>query len=40
MEVPNNIFVGDYVSNEVNSSLTNQTTHFFGVYDGHGGSQV
>ncbi|KAM0064858.1 putative protein-serine/threonine phosphatase [Helianthus debilis subsp. tardiflorus] len=40
MEVPTKMFVGDYVINEVSSSLTNQTTHFFGVYDGHGGSQV
>ena len=40
MEVPIKMFVGDHVVDGVNSSLTNLTTHFFGVYDGHGGSQV
>ncbi|PWA85855.1 hypothetical protein CTI12_AA145710 [Artemisia annua] len=39
MEVPIKI-VGDHVVDGVNSSLTNLATHFFGVYDGHGGSQV
>ncbi|PWA42911.1 Protein phosphatase 2C [Artemisia annua] len=39
MEVPIKMFVGDHVV-DGNSSLTNLTTHFFGVYDGHGGSQV
>nr|GEX54450.1 protein phosphatase 2C 16-like isoform X1 [Tanacetum cinerariifolium] len=40
MEVPIKMFVGDHVVDGVNSSLTSLTTHFFGVYDGHGGSQV
>ncbi|PWA45769.1 Protein phosphatase 2C [Artemisia annua] len=40
MEVPIKMFVGGHVVDGVNSSLTNLTTHFFGVYDGHGGSQV
>ncbi|GJS55499.1 phosphatase 2C 16-like protein [Tanacetum coccineum] len=39
MEVPIKMFVGDHVVDGVNSSLTSLTTHFFGVYDGHGGSQ-
>ncbi|GJX69002.1 protein phosphatase 2C [Tanacetum coccineum] len=40
MEVPIKMFVGDHVVDGVNSSLTSLTTHFFGVYDGHGGSQA
>nr|XP_043636531.1 protein phosphatase 2C 16-like [Erigeron canadensis] len=40
MEVPIKMFVGDHVNDRASSNLTNLTTHFFGVYDGHGGSQV
>ncbi|KAI3684172.1 hypothetical protein L6452_33392 [Arctium lappa] len=39
-EVPIKMFVGDHVIDGVSSSLSDLTVHFFGVYDGHGGSQV
>ncbi|XP_047317015.1 probable protein phosphatase 2C 6 isoform X2 [Impatiens glandulifera] len=40
MRIPIRMFVGDDVINRLNLCLTHLTTHFFGVYDGHGGSQV
>ncbi|XP_057504435.1 protein phosphatase 2C 16-like [Actinidia eriantha] len=40
MKVPIKMFVGDHVINGLSQSLSHITTHFFGVYDGHGGSQV
>lgn len=40
MKIPIKMFVGDHVINGLSQSLSHITTHFFGVYDGHGGSQV
>ncbi|CAI9267586.1 unnamed protein product [Lactuca saligna] len=40
MEIPIKMFVGDHVIDGMSSNLTDLTSHFFGVYDGHGGSQV
>ncbi|KAL4560063.1 hypothetical protein LXL04_032211 [Taraxacum kok-saghyz] len=40
MEIPIKMFVEDHVINSMSSNLTDLTSHFFGVYDGHGGSQV
>ncbi|XP_052182919.1 protein phosphatase 2C 16-like [Diospyros lotus] len=40
MKVPIKMFVADNVINGLSQSLGHMTTHFFGVYDGHGGSQV
>ncbi|XAR49913.1 Phosphoprotein phosphatase [Bertholletia excelsa] len=40
MKIPINMFVRDDAINRLNQSLSHITTHFFGVYDGHGGSQV
>ncbi|KAI7728164.1 hypothetical protein M8C21_013180 [Ambrosia artemisiifolia] len=37
MKIPIKMFVADHV---VNPNLSDLTAHFFGVYDGHGGSQV
>ncbi|KAK9054758.1 hypothetical protein SSX86_025837 [Deinandra increscens subsp. villosa] len=37
MKVPIKMFVADHL---VNPNLSDLTAHFFGVYDGHGGSQV
>ncbi|XP_076881852.1 protein phosphatase 2C 16-like isoform X2 [Bidens hawaiensis] len=37
MKIPIKMFVADHVANPNSSDLT---AHFFGVYDGHGGSQV
>ncbi|KAL4279110.1 hypothetical protein GQ457_03G040170 [Hibiscus cannabinus] len=34
------MLIGDHVFNGISQSLTDLTGHFFGVYDGHGGSQV
>ncbi|KVH97925.1 hypothetical protein Ccrd_023847 [Cynara cardunculus var. scolymus] len=39
-EVPIKMFVEDHVVNGLSSGLSDLTAHFFGVYDGHGGSQV
>ncbi|KAI3737721.1 hypothetical protein L2E82_27733 [Cichorium intybus] len=40
MEIPIKMFVGDHAIDGMSSNLTDLTSHFFGVYDGHGGSQV
>lgn len=40
MKVPTKMFVGDRVIDGISQKLGHMTTHFFGVYDGHGGSQV
>ena len=32
--------IGDRVIDGINKCFNQQMTHFFGVYDGHGGSQV
>ncbi|KAK8584880.1 hypothetical protein V6N13_138825 [Hibiscus sabdariffa] len=37
---PIKMLIGDHVFNGISQSLTDLTGHFFGVYDGHGGSQV
>ncbi|KAE9609318.1 putative protein-serine/threonine phosphatase [Lupinus albus] len=34
------MLIGDRVIDGMNTCFSQQTTHFFGVYDGHGGSQV
>ncbi|KAE8700709.1 Protein phosphatase 2C 7 [Hibiscus syriacus] len=38
--IPIKMLIGDRVFNGISQSLTDLTGHFFGVYDGHGGSQV
>uniref|UniRef100_A0A2P2MVQ5 protein-serine/threonine phosphatase n=1 Tax=Rhizophora mucronata TaxID=61149 RepID=A0A2P2MVQ5_RHIMU len=40
MKVPVEMLVDDHVLDGISKCLTHQTAHFFGVYDGHGGSQV
>ncbi|KAJ9568388.1 hypothetical protein OSB04_004354 [Centaurea solstitialis] len=40
MQVPIKMFVADHVIDRVNPNLSDLTAHFFGVYDGHGGSKV
>ncbi|CAL5439478.1 unnamed protein product [Camellia sinensis] len=40
MKIPIQMFVGDDVINGLSQRVSHITTHFFGVYDGHGGSQV
>nr|XP_043615305.1 protein phosphatase 2C 16-like [Erigeron canadensis] len=40
MKVPIKMFVADHVIDMVNPNLSDLNAHFFGVYDGHGGSQV
>ncbi|XP_057728571.1 protein phosphatase 2C 50-like [Arachis stenosperma] len=40
MKIPIEMLIGDRVIDGLNKSLSQQTIHFFGVYDGHGGSQV
>lgn len=40
MKLPIQMFIGDQVTDGVKKSLSHLTAHFFGVYDGHGGSQV
>ncbi|KAK1418331.1 hypothetical protein QVD17_27474 [Tagetes erecta] len=41
LKVPIQMLTGDRgVVDRLNKSLSHLTTHFFGVYDGHGGSQV
>ncbi|XP_065849197.1 protein phosphatase 2C 50-like isoform X2 [Euphorbia lathyris] len=39
MKIPIQMLIGDRVLDGM-SKFVHQTTHFFGVYDGHGGSQV
>ncbi|XP_017243152.1 protein phosphatase 2C 50 [Daucus carota subsp. sativus] len=38
LEIPTPVLT--LISNELNQTLSHSTAHFFGVYDGHGGSQV
>lgn len=38
--IPIRMLSDNHVSNGMNGHLCNSTAHFFGVYDGHGGSQV
>ncbi|EYU21346.1 hypothetical protein MIMGU_mgv1a006033mg [Erythranthe guttata] len=40
MKIPIKMFIGDSGINGISQTLTHLTSHFFGVYDGHGGSQV
>ncbi|KAI3524969.1 hypothetical protein L1887_03640 [Cichorium endivia] len=40
MKIPVKMLAGDRLINGLNSNLNDLTAHFFGVYDGHGGSQV
>lgn len=39
-KIPIRMLTGDHVTDGMSQSLSHLTTHFFGVYDGHGGSQV
>ncbi|XP_062097264.1 probable protein phosphatase 2C 6 [Humulus lupulus] len=40
LKIPIQMLIGDRVIDGMTKYLTHQTAHFFGVYDGHGGSQV
>ncbi|KAA8540266.1 hypothetical protein F0562_024171 [Nyssa sinensis] len=40
LKIPIKMLIGDHVINGMSQSLSHLTAHFFGVYDGHGGSQV
>ncbi|TMX00214.1 hypothetical protein EJD97_001180 [Solanum chilense] len=40
MKIPLQMLIGDRVLDGLSRRLSHLTTHFFGVYDGHGGSQV
>ncbi|KAJ8755849.1 hypothetical protein K2173_024394 [Erythroxylum novogranatense] len=40
VKIPIQMLIGDHVVDGVSESLTHLTSHFFGVYDGHGGAQV
>ncbi|KAL7100169.1 hypothetical protein ACP275_09G130900 [Erythranthe tilingii] len=39
-KIPIKMFIGDSGINGISQTLTHLTSHYFGVYDGHGGSQV
>lgn len=40
LKIPIQMLIGDRVLDGISKGLPHQTLHFFGVYDGHGGSQV
>ncbi|KAG6669148.1 protein phosphatase 2C 16-like isoform X1 [Carya illinoinensis] len=40
LKIPIKMLIGDRLIDGINQSLTHITSHFFAVYDGHGGSQV
>ncbi|XP_024979658.1 probable protein phosphatase 2C 50 [Cynara cardunculus var. scolymus] len=40
MKIPVKMLAGDHIINVMNPNLNDLNAHFFGVYDGHGGSQV
>ncbi|CAJ1973555.1 unnamed protein product [Sphenostylis stenocarpa] len=40
LKIPIHMLIGDRVPDGIDKCFKEQTTHFFGVYDGHGGSQV
>ncbi|KAK9274123.1 hypothetical protein L1049_018937 [Liquidambar formosana] len=40
LKIPIKMLIGDQVLDGMRKSLSHLTAHFFGVYDGHGGSQV
>ncbi|KAK9102513.1 hypothetical protein Sjap_019767 [Stephania japonica] len=39
-KIPLQMLIGDHIVDGVNQSMNHTTAHFYGVYDGHGGSQV
>lgn len=40
MKIPIRLFIGDCGIDAISQSLSQLTSHFYGVYDGHGGPQV
>ncbi|KAM3359004.1 putative late blight resistance protein R1B-23 [Capsicum galapagoense] len=40
MKIPIKMLIGDRVIDGLSQNLSHLTSHFYGVYDGHGGSQV
>ncbi|KAL1559154.1 protein-serine/threonine phosphatase [Salvia divinorum] len=40
MKIPVKLFIGDHGNDGISQTLNQLTSHFFAVYDGHGGSQV
>ncbi|XP_050381780.1 protein phosphatase 2C 16-like [Argentina anserina] len=40
INIPIKMLIGNHVYNGMSQSLTHLTSHFFGIYDGHGGAQV
>ncbi|KAE8682623.1 Protein phosphatase 2C 77 [Hibiscus syriacus] len=40
LKVPIQFLIGDQILDGLSADFAHQTAHFFGVYDGHGGSQV
>ncbi|KAH6821128.1 HYPERSENSITIVE TO ABA1 [Perilla frutescens var. hirtella] len=40
MKIPIKLFIGDHGVDGISQTLSQLTSHFFAVYDGHGGSQV
>lgn len=40
LKIPLQALIGDHILDGVNQKAGHATAHFFGVYDGHGGSQV
>ncbi|XP_022732461.1 probable protein phosphatase 2C 53 [Durio zibethinus] len=40
LKVPIDMLIGDRILDGLSRGFAHQTVHFFGVYDGHGGSQV
>ncbi|CAL1390022.1 unnamed protein product [Linum trigynum] len=40
LKIPMQMLVGNQLLDGLSKCITHQTAHFFGVYDGHGGSQV
>ncbi|KAG9140990.1 hypothetical protein Leryth_012582 [Lithospermum erythrorhizon] len=40
LKIPMKMFIGNSAIDGISETLTHLTSHFFGVYDGHGGSQV
>lgn len=40
LKIPIRLLIGDRMPNDTSKCLSHLTAHFFGVYDGHGGSQV
>ncbi|KAK8550399.1 hypothetical protein V6N12_039110 [Hibiscus sabdariffa] len=40
LKVPIQMLIGDRILDGLSGDFSHQTAHFFGVYDGHGGSQV